>query len=504
MRAISIERQLFANQLWETVGFAAKAGFMLGLTPLMIRSWGIRGYGEFALASSIFVLLSLTDLGIRARTRLALCRAVGQQKSESAHAFLQGVITFSLVALVTIGVCYLFSILDLESRLFRIPREHRFLLFDTATLAMGVMLSGLLLEPLVAVGRIGWLKCATAAGWSASIPAVAAVLWFQGSVFLAVAGWLGCLLVANLLTLFVNVSCYQGLLNCRVHLTGLLSILGESFWFNLCNATWAAKTYGTTLLLSALFGPGIAGLFFILLRLSEVISMLGAISCDVMIGDLARGQSIEARRRSFQASYRYAVLLCIHLAILIGFCTSDIYRLWLPAAPALPYYTGAIVAALGLTSALNRKAVYAAMGLGAVKVAARCGLMEAVIFLALTGLLPTSLSVIDRLGFACLAVLALLPIIWKIDRELGSGFANLWLKPLSSVLPFASLSAVALAVAFYTTSLYAKGCSVSLAALLLILNVLYLFRKKRTLQTDTADSNYKEDASLFLTPTTHS
>ncbi len=35
---------------------------MIGLTPWMIRIWGAQGYGEFALASSVFVLPSLVDL----------------------------------------------------------------------------------------------------------------------------------------------------------------------------------------------------------------------------------------------------------------------------------------------------------------------------------------------------------------------------------------------------------------------------------------------------------
>jgi O-antigen/teichoic acid export membrane protein len=494
----SVERQLFANQLWETVGFVAKAGFMLGLTPLMVRQWGSQGYGEFALASSVFVLLSLTDLGIRARTRLALCRAVGKPRAESGYVFRQGVMTFAVIGSLTIGACFLLSSVGVESRLFRFPPAHRYLLFDTASLSIAVMLSGILLEPLVAAGEIGSLKCATALGWLTAIPATAAVLWNHGSVLLAVAAWLGCLLGANILTLVAHASSYRGLVLPFGTVTGFCAILRDSFWFNLCNASWAAKTYGTTLLLSAIYGPSTAGFFFILLRLSEIISMLGAISCDVLLGELAQGHSIAARQLSFRSTYRYAVVLCTHLAVITGFCAGDIYRLWVPGSPSLPVYAGAIVALLGLTSALNRKTIYAAMGLGAVRIAALCGVLEAVLFLVLAGLLPSSVAFIDRLGLASLAAVALWPVVQRINRELNTSFRQLWLRPLLSVLPFAGASTLGLAATFSTESIIAKVGGVCLAGLLLLLNAASLYRKTKTARTTVTDSPTTLNSSFLL------
>ena len=60
---VSLARQLFSNQIWETVAFAAKAFFVIGLTPWMLRVWGAQGYGKFAFASSLFVLLAILDFG---------------------------------------------------------------------------------------------------------------------------------------------------------------------------------------------------------------------------------------------------------------------------------------------------------------------------------------------------------------------------------------------------------------------------------------------------------
>ena len=494
----SIERQLLSNQLWESVGFVAKGAFLLGLTPAMVRQWGSQGYGEFALASSVFVLLSLTDLGIRARTRLSLCRAVGKPTVEAAVAFSQGLLAFAWVGALTLGACFPLSRLGLESRLFGISPNHRYLIFGTATLSIEVMLSGLLLEPLVAAGRIGSLKCATALGWLTAIPLTGLVLLIHGSVFLAVASWLGSLLLANLFTFAKNFSAYRGLSLLPQRLTGFIGTIRESFWFNLCNASWAAKTYGTTLLLSALYGPATAGFFFILLRLSEIISMLGAISCDVLLGELAQGSSLEARLRSFKSSYRYALLLCTHLALLVGFCTGDVYRIWVPSSPPLPFYAGAVVAMLGLASAINRKAVYAAMGLGAVRLAALCGLIESVAFLAVVGLLPVKITILNRLALASFAATALWPIMRRINRELGRSFAEIWLRPLGSVLPFAGVNAFGLALAFSTNSYAAKGGAVALAGFLLLLNVASLYRQANNIKAHHTGSPAKTEPPVHL------
>jgi len=274
----SLERQLLSNQIWETVAFAAKAAFMVGLTPWMIRIWGAQGYGEFALASSTFVLLSLVDLGIRAKTRLTLCNAGEKDRVEWPHIVAQSAATFAGVGVLTIATTFTLTVLGILNNLFKISSTNRNLLFITATMSMLVMLSGLLLEPLVAIGRIGKLKLATASGWLAAIPAVAFVLATKGSVIAALVSWLGCLLCANLFVLFKNrfVFLGTGRFRCHLELRKMVATLKESLWFNICNATWMARTYGVTLIISALNGPATAGLFFILLRLSEIISALGS------------------------------------------------------------------------------------------------------------------------------------------------------------------------------------------------------------------------------------
>src|SRR6266404_2213427 len=103
----SLERQLLSNQVWETVAFIAKAAFMIGLTPWMIRVWGAQGYGEFAVASSAFVLFTLVDLGIRPKTRLALCAE--RDRAHRPGILWHGAFAFTVVALVTIAISFLLT-----------------------------------------------------------------------------------------------------------------------------------------------------------------------------------------------------------------------------------------------------------------------------------------------------------------------------------------------------------------------------------------------------------
>ncbi len=476
----SLERQLLSNQVWETVAFIAKAAFMIGLTPWMIRTWGAQGYGEFALASATFVLLSVVDLGIRAKTRLALCNAREKDRAQWPHIVLDSVVTFSIVGVLTIAASFVLTATGVVNALFKISAANRNLFFITTTMSILVMLSGLLLEPLAAVGRIGKLKLATAGGWLTAIPFVALVLATKGPVISALIVWLGCLLGANLLVLFVgNRSTFRAsALRPQLEFGRLVATLKEGFWFNICNATWTTKTYGTTLLISAISNPATAGLFFILLRLSEIISGLGAISCDVSLGELAHAKTVSQRRQSFESSYSWAAILCCHFAVILGFTTNDFCRIWLHSSWLLPAYAGAIVAALGLSSALNRKAIYVGSGLGAVKLAAKCSLVEAGLFLALMGFLPRSLALMNRLGLATVAVVALIPIVLEISRRLLVGSIKLWLQPLSSIAPFAAASAAVLLFGALAGRPMVKICATTVSGVILLFNVLY-WRKTR-------------------------
>lgn len=486
----SIERQLISNQLWETVAFLAKAGFMLGLTPWMLRVWGSAGYGQFALASSTFVLLSILDLGIRGRTRVALCRARNTAPEKVPLILSQSVASFSIIGLGAILAAVLATASHLIDRLIGISGTDHSLLIVTTIMTMLFLLSGLLLEPLVARGQIGRVKLATATGWLLAIPAVAIALWNGASITLAVFLWLAALICANAAAACtIPAVLWQARPNWNmVRPRAVIGSIRGGFWFSATNSTWLARTYGATILISALDGPATAGTFFILLRLSEIISALGAISCDVSLAELPQATTAAQRRRSFASSYSWAVILCAHSALVIGFMTPDFFEVWLHPAARVSGVAGIAVAALGLGSAFNRTATYAALGLEAGKTAARWGLVEALLFLSALLLVPGNVGLASRLLIASASSCALLPLAGAVSRRLDASSTQTWLQPFASVLPFLS-AGVAVLIATGTSEwlMLRAGATVACGGFL-VLNIAWLRRRHALRHEDPSTS----------------
>lgn len=379
----SLERQLFSNQLWETVAFIAKAAFMLGLTPWMIHVWGAQGYGEFALASSLFILLSFFDLGIRGQTRVALSAAAGNAETDGMDRILtQSVSTFLGVSFCLLVAAAVTTIGHYGSRLLGIRFEHESLVLVTVLLTVPFILSTILLELLVARGRIGAVKFAAAIGWLAAMPTVAILLWLKQSVIWVVAAWLLCLLIANAGVLLCS-GHSRVLLRIRIT-TSLREIAGtvrDSRWFSITTLTWAGKTHGVTLLLSVLAGPATAGIFFLVLRLSEIISALGAISFDVALAAFPQCRSHLERRDCLVRTSRHAFLFSSPCVAAMVFFAPVFFQRWLSISPPLGWSTGIWISLLGLSIAANRLITYSALGLNCGRVSGICGLIEMILTL---------------------------------------------------------------------------------------------------------------------------
>lgn len=471
----SVQRQLFANQLWEGVAFLAKAAFTLCLTPWMILLWGPRGYGEFALAGSAVVLLSILDLGIRARTRLVLCHAVATSFPKDRNLLGESVAALASVATVATILVACLTSTGVVDRLCKISPANHYLLTSTVALNMLVLVSGLFVEPLVALGKMGQTKLATALGWTVALPGVALVLYRQGTVTVAVSVWLLSLLGANLLMIMVS---HRDLRRFYPHwrglsLSGFCAVLRDGFWFNASNTGWLAKTYGATFLLAAIDGPVLAGFFFILLRLSEIIGALGAVSSDISLADLPRATTPGKRRASFASSYSWSVLICSHCALAICFFASDFLRLWLGNSIPISPLAGLVATSLGLGSALNRTVTFAATPLGIGRCAARWGLLEALIFLTLISVPANSLGLVPKLALASLSSLALLPAAAAVNRRLKASAEQVWLRPFLPVMPYLALSATILTLGVLLGSLTSKLIALLLCGISGLLNLYF-------------------------------
>ena len=291
----------------------------------------------------------------------------------------------------------------------------------TTALTLAIMLSAILLEPLVAQRRLGEVKLATACGWLLALPSVACILWLKHSVTQAVALWLSCLLLTNILLLLLRSRLSADFLHAltKTTLARITFTFRDSLWFNVTSLTWVAKSHGITLILSALGGPALAGLFFILLRLSEIISSLGAISFDVAIGALPQCRTARERKRCFAATCRYALSFSLPCAVAIGLLTSAFFTYWLSVPPPLGWATGGWVAVLGLSVAPNRLITYAALGLGCGRAAGLCGLAEMLLAFAGIGLLARPFGLAGVFLILIASVAAHLPAVRAVMESLS-------------------------------------------------------------------------------------
>ncbi len=462
---------LFTNQLWETIAFVAKAAFLVFLTPIMLRQWGSYGYGEFALASSGFVLLSAAlDGGIRPQLRLALCQSLvaGDGKTYRSR-FCAAIVSFLLAAgavLVVMGVIYL---LPGTGALLGLNVSQYQLAFVTTGMTALVLLSGLMVEPLAAHGQMAMFKLAHAAGSLLAILAVYCSLRCGLGITAVVVGWLASLALANLVLFAgsrLRTEClWTGL--CDVRLSDIRTTFHNGWSFFAINVTWLAKTHGLTLIVSQMSGAAAGGLFFILLRISEVIGTLCAVSSDAVIAALARAKTGGERKEAFVEAYRYVAILSSHVALIVLLLMPAFLRVWLGSAVQVSVITLCAVALFGVAGAFNRIVTGVATGLALVERARRCAIWEALA--TILGVAVTQLFFGLNVAFICAALAAacLLPVARAIASRIDQTGARTWLQPLRQIgLFFCALALLAtLAIALgnnvllYAVAIVVGGCA---------------------------------------------
>lgn len=371
-----LDRELFANQFWELIAFIAKATFFFLLTPRMIRQWGESGYGLFAVAGSLFIFLGLLDLGVRPRVRIALAHEDATGRRENFRAILKkGILaqlTVMLPALALIGL--LASLSSWESWL-HLASGGNFIIFLSAICSAAFLISALFLEPLMACGFIGLAKKSSACAAVAAVPVVWILLRQDCSIALALVAWFGCMIAGNLAGLFLA---RHILPKGRLPFHGRFK-LRDGLYFNASTLSWLAKTHLLTLIVAAIGGAAEAGFFFVLLRLSEMVSNFGAMSADAALSALAQARGAGERRRRFANIASYALFFSLQAALGLALVAPTFLRTWWPALAPLPGITGIFVALFGLSMALNRIVSSAAFGLGLTTSVAGAGLLDGAI-----------------------------------------------------------------------------------------------------------------------------
>jgi O-antigen/teichoic acid export membrane protein len=472
--------ELLSNQIWQGLNFLSKAGFLALLTPMMLEAWGRDGYGMFALASSLLVSLAVLDCGIRSLTRLRLCEALAKQDTRDFDfALCEGLASFGLVALLAFLVALALGWAGLWSRWLNLPPDGNGLITMTVGLVGIFMLSLLALEPLAADNRISALKAVNTIGALIAIPVVGLLVWLGGSVEMATFVYFLCLTLPNLY-LFVTDIWLKGRFGRewrRLRWWHVIRTLRSGGWFYATTLALVAKSHALTFIVSAVVGPAAAGTFYILLRLTEMVGVFGATSSDTSLASLASETTPGGRAENFRQGYKYALVFCLHGALVLGFLTPMLLSRWVPEEAAnLPPGISWSMAAYGLAGAFSRIAVNAAMGTGMVRGAAIGNLIEAALVLISGFMLEPIFGLSGPFIGASIAAGAMLPTAWALSRNFGQTFRKTWIVPIGSEIALLIASGIALGVAWWSQFLIAGVLAVGITGLLVVYGIRRLYR----------------------------
>ena len=438
----SYRHELLWNQLWQGLNFGSKAAFLLLLTPMMLSRWGSEGYGLFALASSLLVSMALLDGGVRALTRIQMADAWKRGDFDSMEqVYSEGLLTFASVSLIAVAACTILSRSGCLSAWFHLPPGGSGVLVMTVICTSVLMTSILGLEPLAAKGNLSTLKASNTLGALAAIPACALLVFLGAGVGPVIITYAACMTLPNL------VVAYRHDLFAMIPWSRLraftpraaLKTLRSGFWYYLTTVSLIGKTHALTFLVSAIAGPGEAGIFYILLRFTEIISNVASTSSETSLAALTAATNNDERRACFTQSWRHVALFSIQGALIFLFMTGYLLALWLHGEITVPAWIGLGLAIFGLTGSFSRVVVNSSMGLGLTRYAATAGFGEAIVGIlgayagyhagGLTGLL---------LG-GSLGSLCLLPLTRKITMSCAMAGKRsavaLWMLPLKPLLP---------------------------------------------------------------------
>jgi O-antigen/teichoic acid export membrane protein len=448
-------RELLLNQLWQSANFVSKAAFLIVLTPLMLAKWGAEQYGLFALASSLLVSMALLDGGVRALTRIRMAEAIKRGDEVALRrAFGEGLVTFGFVAFLATLVAAGLAASGLLTEWFRLPPGGGLVLGVTVAMTGVLMTTFLGLEPLAARGNLSTLKAANTWGAIAAMPACGLAVWLGAPVLVAVILYSACAMIPNFI-----VAAKHGIYalfpwrdRSVFHPLVVLETLRSGIWYYLTTVSLIIKGHALTFVVSALAGPAEAGLFYILLRVTEIIGNVGATASETSLASLATARSDEERAKSFRQSWLYVSVFCLHGAVVLALLGEPLLRLWLPGDHQIVAGLGAAMAAFGLAGAVSRVAVNASMGLGIVRMAATGNLAEALLDVGLATVGYRLAGLPGLLVGGSLGLVAMLPVSNRVARLCGESFLAAYGRPLLLLVPGLSIAAVLQALAGRSSS----------------------------------------------------
>lgn len=442
-------RELLRNQVWQSANFVSKALFLVLLTPMMLGAWGDERYGLFALASSLLVSMALLDGGVRNLTRLRLVEAVNAgDEEEYRRSFAFGVLTFGAVVLIATIAAAGLAATGWLRQWFNLPEGGSLVLAVTVGLTGLMMVSIFGLEPRAARGSLSSMKAANTWGALVAIPVVAGAVWAGCDVLEAVVLYSLCLIVPNVLymisdgVLALRPWGYIPQFTPRV----FAATLREGFWYYLTTVALVVKTHALTFVVAALAGPAEAGIFYILLRFTELIGTVGATASETSLAELAAAGSDAERGRSFRHGWGYVALFSLYGAVGLALLGDHALDLWLRDHYELREGTMLAMAVFGLAGAFSRMVVNASMGLGRVRGAAMGNLCEAVADVALAAVGYRLWGLPGLFLGGSLGILCMLPAAARVSGRCDRSWSGNYIRPLLPLLPGLTGAAAILAI----------------------------------------------------------
>jgi O-antigen/teichoic acid export membrane protein len=471
-------RELLWNQIWQSANFVSKALFLLLLTPLMLKRWGEDGYGLFGLSSSLLVSMALTDGGVRSLTRLRLADALRRgDEVEFRRALGEGLFTFGAVVLLVILAAIGLAESGWMQAALKLPPGGSWVLVATVILTGVSLLTLLALEPLAARGKLSAVKAAGTWGALAAIPVCGVTLWLHGSILTVVILYSVCMILPNFVLLF-QAGIFSQLPWGRESWSSpvvIFNTLRSGVWYYATTIALVIKTHALTFVVSALAGPAEAGIFYFILRFTEIIGSVGATASETSLASLAATAEAGERRQKFNQSWLYVALFCLPGALVFAFQGQWILHLWFPHED-IAWLIGLGMAAFGLAGAFSRVTVNASMGLHLIKLAALCNLAEAFINVtgAVVGYRWAGLSGV--LFGGCLGGVVMLIPGKKIATRCGESFTGAFIQPLFPLAIGMGIIAVTQAAVAMTSSLALKFAACALAGVVTVIQLRRLHR----------------------------
>ncbi len=428
-------REFFLNHVWESLNAAAKILFFAVATPLMLSAWGADRFGLFAVANSCVALMAIVDLGLRTLTRIGLTNPrLPEDAKIRLHAL--HLAAFSVAAAGTVGIVGLLSLAGCWHRWLHLPPIGDLIIVTAAGFTAVSMLLQLLLERIAAAGRLSQIKAALFAGNLLAFGVVVALLMNGASVLVVTTAYFAALAVP-LLFLLPRANLQPRLFVRELtHLrpAEILPALHVGRWINVITASWIFQSYGLVFLISWMLGPAAAGTFFLYLKLSELLSVLGASTSEPTIAALAGAPTASDRCRHFATGYKSAIALCLTGAIAYTFFSGDLFRIWLHRPLENPF-TGLLIGLFGVATGFSRMVTAASLGLAKPRPSALGLLAGAATITASVIAVRGRGSPELILAIGAGAGLFLLPTAVLIARDLGSTFGRMWLAPVAQFAP---------------------------------------------------------------------